>query len=193
MTTAYAHRSIRALAATAIAVVGLVGLGACSAGDSGTPDASNSNPKPTSTASLESEPKSEPESGEEKKCSEEQVATISAPTSVTIPSEDVAEATPDFTGAALIAGLPVVCVISFVDADASGSYAVLSGGAASLAVVSANIKESGGEVTDVDGSFQASLDGLTLYGIDFEEFTPETAGFENTDDLVLIATNSVDG
>lgn len=187
MTTAFANRTIRALAATAIAMLGLAGLSACTTDDSGAPGASS--PNPTQTSTSLGEPAIDEAPGEFTKCTEEQVATMSAPTDVTVPSEDVANANTDFDGAAMIADLPTVCVISFVDAEATGNFAVLSGGAATLATVSANLTAAGAEVTEEDGAFKGSFDGLTVFGFDFSKFTQETAGFENTDDLVLIATN----
>ncbi|WP_374947839.1 hypothetical protein [Agreia sp.] len=193
MSTVLSRRSFRTLAAAAFATIGLVGLAACSAGASDSEsEAGTSSSKPTVSASSEAEP-SEQASDDAKKCTEEQVATINSVSGVPIPAATIATASTDFSPAAVIADLPTVCVISFSNAGATGNYAVLSGGAATVTAAAANATAAGAQVTQIEGTFTGSIDGLTVVGVGFSELTQATAGFENTEDLVIIAATSLAG
>jgi hypothetical protein len=193
MSNVLARRSLRTLATTAIATISLVGLAACSTGSSESeskPSASSS--KSTTSASAEAEP-SEQVSGDAKKCTEEQVATINSLSGVPIPAVTLASGSADFAPAGVIADLPTVCVISLSNADATASYAVLPGGAATLSAAAANATAAGAQVTEVEGTFTGSIDGVTIVGVGFTELTQETAGFENTEDLVIIVATGLAG
>ncbi|AQX78747.1 hypothetical protein BWO91_00860 [Plantibacter flavus] len=186
----FAHHRLRVSAATAVAVLGLFGLSACSGGEP-------SDSKPASTSSASSEP--ETEATEEApaasgaKCTEEQVNTLSAASGVSVPAAGIAAAKASFTPATVVGDLPVVCMLSFEAGAASGSYAVLSGGAASLTAAAANATAAGGEVTEAGGTFTTSIDGQTVVGVPFTTLTKETAGFENVEDLVVIAATALAG
>lgn len=193
MSTLNKHRNLRALVATAIVTIGLVGLAACSSGPSESeskPDSGSS--KPTSSASVEAEP-SEQASGDAKKCTDEQVATINSVSGIPIPAETIAAGGSDFAPAAVIADLPTVCVISLENAGATGDYAVLSGGSATLSAAAANATAAGAQVTEIEGTFTGSLDKVTIVGVGFSAMTQATAGFENTEDLVIIMATSLIG
>jgi hypothetical protein len=193
MSNVLAGRSLRNLAATAIATIALVGLAACSSGSSESeskPGAGSS--KPTVSSSAEAEP-SEQVSDDAKKCTEEQVATINSLSGVPIPAGTLASGSAEFTPAGVIGDLPAVCVISLSNAGASASYAVLPGGAATLSAAAANATAAGAQVTEIEGTFTGSIDGVTIVGVGFTEMTKETAGFENTEDLVIVVATSLAG
>lgn len=193
MTTHIARRSLRALAATAITTVGLVGLAACAGSSSETGERSTTSEKPSSSAAAENETQSteEASAGDAKKCSEEQVATLSSASGVAVPAASLALANADFSPASVLGDLKTICVISFESAGVSGGYAVLTGGEETLTAAAANARAAGAQVTEAPGTFTGSVDGLTVLGVKFSAITQETAGFENTDDLVVIAATGL--
>ncbi|HXH33562.1 MAG TPA: hypothetical protein VNJ54_04015 [Plantibacter sp.] len=183
------RRGLRLSAAAAIATVGLFGLVACSSGDADPAE------KPTTSATTEAETETTeeaPASGSTK-CSEEQVATLSSASGVSVPAAALAAATADFAPAAVIGDLPTVCVLNFDSAAGTGGYAVLSGGAATLAAAAANATAAGAQITEAGGTFTGSLDDLTIVGVNFTDLTQGTAGFENVEDLVVIASTGLLG
>ncbi|WP_285035371.1 hypothetical protein [Plantibacter sp. ME-Dv--P-095] len=191
MTIATASHRLRVSTVTAVAVLGLFGLSACSSGSA------PADSEPTSSATSEAEATEDtteeaPASGATK-CTEEQVNTLSAASGVAVPAAGVAAAKASFAPAAVIEGLTTVCVLSFEAGAVSGSYAVLSGGAASLTAAAANATNAGGQITEAAGTFTGSLEDLTIVGVPFTQLTKETAGFENVEDLVVVASTAALG
>jgi len=186
-----AHHRLRVSAVTAVAVIGLFGLAACSSGDAPA-DSEPSTSGTTAPEATEDAAQEEPASGATK-CTEEQVNTLSAASGVAVPAAAVAAAKATFAPAAVLGDLPTVCILSYEAGDASGSYAVLSGGAASLTAAAANATAGGASVTEAAGTFTGSLDGLTIIGIPFTQLTQETAGFENVEDLVVVVSTAALG
>jgi hypothetical protein len=185
-----AHHRLRVSAVTAVAIAGLLGLGACSGG-------APADSEPASTSSSSSEPKTETTeeapAASGAKCTEEQVNTLGAASGMSVPAAGIAAAKASFSPATVVGDLPVVCMLSFEAGAASGSYAVLSGGTASLTAAAANATAAGGEVSEAGGTFTTSIDGLTVVGVPFTTLTKETAGFENVEDLVVIAATAALG
>jgi hypothetical protein len=192
MTTARAHRTLRILAATTIATVGIFGIAACSSTASDSEPKSATSEKPSTSASPETEA-AEPSSGDAKKCTAEQMTTLSSASGVPIPEASLAAASAEFPVPAVIGDLETICVLSFDAGAASGGYAVLSGGAATLTAAAANATAAGAQVTEAAGTFTGSVDGLTVIGLPFSQLTQETAGFENTPDLVAIVATAALG
>jgi hypothetical protein len=192
MTTDIARRRIRVFAATAVATVGLVGLAACAGNSSqhgaqsGTGERSNS-----STAAPHEETSEDTSVGDPQKCDEEQVATLSSASGVAVPPASLASANAEFSPASVLGDLKTVCAISFQGAGVSGGYAVLPGGDATLTAAAANARAAGAKVTEAAGTFTGSVEGVTVVGVKFSALTQETAGFENTEDLIVITAMSL--
>jgi len=70
---------------------------------------------------------------------------------------------------------------------------VLPGGAATISTIAQQATAAGGDVTEAGGAMTGTVDGLTVAGVPFTTFTQETGGFEDVEDLVVVASTSLGG
>jgi len=179
-------RALRGSTIVAIAAIGVLGLAGCAGGD---------DEPTTSPAAESSEPSAEPTTSEapeetdasaEGLCTAEQISTI---TSTEFPESALAQATATFEPAGIVDTLPVVCVATFEAAGTSASYAIVSGGAASLSALVEAGNAAGGSMTDAGGTVVGTVGDATIAGQPLSAVTESTAGFEDVQEpVVIIAT-----
>ncbi|MFC7432263.1 MULTISPECIES: hypothetical protein [unclassified Agrococcus] len=180
-------RALRGSAVAALAMVGVLGLAACSGGADEEPTTSETAAAEESAEPTTSDAPEETEaSAEGGLCTAEQLSTIS---STDFPEAALSQASATFAPAGVVDGLPTVCVATFEAAGTSASYAVLSGGAATLAALVEQGTAAGGQLTDAGGTVVGTVGDATIAAQGLTALTEGTAGFENVEDLlVVIAT-----
>lgn len=183
-------RALRGTAFAALAMVGVLGLAACSGGAEEEPTtsetaASEASTEPTTSESPEATEEAE-SSAEGGLCTAEQLSTISG---TEFPESALSQASATFEPAGVVDGLPTICVATFEAAGTSASYAVLSGGAATLTALVEQGTAAGGQLTDAGGTVVGTVGDATVAAQGLTALTEGTAGFEDpADTIVVIAT-----
>lgn len=180
-------RALRGTAFAALAMVGVLGLAACSGGAEEEPTtsetaASEESTEPTTSESPEATEEAEA-SAEGGLCSAEQLTSV---TGTEIPEAALSQATAAFEPAGVVDGLPTVCVATFAAAGTSASYAVLSGGAATLTALVEQGTAAGGQLTDAGGTVVGTVGESTVAAQSYTALSQESAGFENVEDLIVV-------
>lgn len=177
-------RALRGTAFAALAMVGVLGLAACSGGAEEEPTTSETAAAEESTEPTTSEAPEETEaSAEGGLCTAEQLTSV---TGTEIPDAALSQATAAFEPAGVVDGLPTVCVATFAAAGTSASYAVLSGGAATLTALVEQGTAAGGQLTDAGGTVVGTVGESTVAAQSYTALSEETAGFENVEDLIVV-------
>lgn len=184
------NRALRGSTIVAFAAIGVLGLAGCTGGgDAAEEEPTTSSSSEESSAPETSEAASEGDASGEL-CSAEQISTLTS-ASGGVPEAAAAAASADFQPAEILGDLPTTCIFAVEQGGVSASFAVLPGGPATLTTIAAQATAAGGSVTEAGGAITGSVGDLTVAGVPFTTFTQETAGFENVEDLVVVATTSL--
>ncbi|WP_144719948.1 hypothetical protein [Agrococcus jejuensis] len=184
------NRALRGSTIVAIAAIGVLGLAGCSGGGG---DGADEEPT-TSGSSEESAPATDAAEGDASGdvCTSEQIDTLLS-ASGGVPEAAASAATADFQPAELIGDLPTTCVLALEQGGVSASFAVLPGSAATVTALAEQGNAAGGTLTEGGGALTGTIGDLTVAAVPFTSFTQETAGFEDVEDLVVVATTSLGG
>lgn len=185
------NRALRGSTIVVAAAIGVLGLVGCTGGGTAEEEPTGSSSSEESTAPETSEAAPEGDASGEV-CSTEQISTLTS-ASGGVPEAAAAQATADFQPAELLGDLPTTCVFAVEQGGVSASFAVLPGGAATVASLVEQANAAGGTVQEAGGTMTGTVGDLTVAGVPFTSFTQETAGFENPEDLIVVAATSLGG
>lgn len=176
-------RALRGSAVAAIAAIGVLGLAACSGGDTTEEEPTTSSATEESPAETSAAPEETEAAGAEGQCT---AAQVSALTGTDVPEASLAGASGTFEPAAVIGDLPTECVITLEAAGTAVSYAVLPGGAATLASIVEQGNAAGGQLVDAGGQVAGTVGEVTVAAGAYDALAQGTGGFENTADLIVV-------
>lgn len=152
------------------------------------PATSESSEAPESTESTETEaPEGDSSSASGEVCTAEQMSTIAAASGQAVDDAAMANATGEFAPAEVIGDLTSTCLVHMELQGVEVSFAVLPGGTATLDTLESNLTAAGATPTEAQGMLTGTVGEQQIVAAPFTAVTQETAGFEDVDDLVVVA------